>query len=96
VHACLGPDLVCDWDVVQSLVFEMGVPVTDCDLVLVEKGKVQHGWAVVVDWVRNECVRGVCKTKIYYIADVDQVLGSLGGLAASLRSAVLLVYVACN
>jgi len=37
--------------VVQGLVFEMGVPVTDCDLILVEEGKVQHSWPAVVDWV---------------------------------------------
>jgi len=57
--------------VVQGLVFEVGVPVADYDLVLVEEGKVQHDWPAVVGWVRSECVRGVCKTKICCIADVD-------------------------
>jgi len=31
-----------------TLVFEVGVPVADCDLVLVEEGKVQHGWSAIV------------------------------------------------
>ena len=81
---------------VQSLVFKVGVPVADCDVVLVEEGKVQHGWSAIVDWVRSECVGGVCETKICCIADVDQVLGPLGGLAAGLLSGVVFVHVACN
>jgi len=82
--------------VVQSLVFEVGVPVTDYDLVLVEEGKVQHSWSAVVDWVRSECVGGVCKAKICCIADVYQVLGPLGRLTAGLPSGVVLVHVACD
>jgi len=57
--------------VVQGLVFEVGVPVADCDLVLVKEGKVQYGWPAVVGWVRSECVGDVCKTKISCIAYVD-------------------------
>jgi len=36
---------------VQSLVFEVGVPVADYDLVLLEEGKVQHRWPAIIDWV---------------------------------------------
>jgi len=57
--------------VVQSLMFEVGMPVADCDLVLVEEGKVQHGWPAVVDSVRSECVGGISQAKICRIADVD-------------------------
>ena len=71
VHAHLVPGLVSDWGMVQSLVFEVGVPVADCDLVLVEEGKVQHGWPAVIDWVRSECVGDVGQAKICCIADVD-------------------------
>jgi len=52
-------------------VFEVGVPVADCDLVLVEESKVQHGWPITVDWVRSERVGGVGQVKICCIADVD-------------------------
>jgi len=72
------------------------VPVPDCDLVLVEEGKVQHGWPAVVDWVGGECVGDVCQVKICCVADVYQVLGPLGWLAASLPSGVVLVHVTCN
>jgi len=77
-------------------VFEVSVPVVDCDLVLVEKSKVHHGWPVVVDWVRSQCVGGVCKGKICCIADVYQVLGPLGWLAAGFPSEMVLVHVACD
>jgi len=82
--------------VVQSLVFEVGVPVAGCDSVLVEESKVQHGWPTVVDWVRSECVGGVCKSKVGCIVDVYQVSGPLGWLVARLPSGVVLVYVTCN
>jgi len=82
--------------VVQSLVFEVGIPVADSNLVLVVEGKVQHGWSAVVDWVRSEYVGGVCKAKICCIADVDQVLGPLGWLATGFLSRVLLVHVTCD
>jgi len=57
--------------VVQSLVFEVGMPVPDCDLVLIEEGKVQHSQPAIVDWVRGKCVGGVCEATICCIADVD-------------------------
>ena len=56
---------------VQSLVFESGMPVADCNLVLVEEGKVQHGWFAVGDWVRSECVGSISQANICCIADVD-------------------------
>ena len=74
----------------------MGVPVADCNLVLVKVGKVQHGWLVVVDWARSEYVGGTGKAEICCIADVDYVLSPLGGLAAGLPSGVVFVHVACN
>jgi len=74
----------------------VGVPVVYCNLVLVAEGKVQHSWPAVIDWVRSECVGAVCKAKIRCIADVDQVLGPLGGLAAGLPSGMVLVHVTCN
>jgi len=82
--------------VVQSLVFGVGVPVADCDLLLVEEGKVQHDWFAIVDWVRSECIGGVCEAKISCVADVDQVLGLLGWLAAGFPSGVVLVHVTCD
>jgi len=81
---------------VQGLLFKVGVPVADYDLVLVEESKVQHSWSVIVDCVRSQCVGCVCKMKICYIVDVWQVLGPLGGLAASLPSGVVLVHVTCD
>jgi len=56
---------------VQSLVFKVGVPVGNCDLVLVEEDKVWYGWPVVVGWVGSEYVRGVSQAKIFCMADVD-------------------------
>jgi len=47
------------------------VPVPDCDVVLVEKDKVQHGWPIVVNWIEGGYVGGVCKAKICCIAEVD-------------------------
>jgi len=52
-------------------VFKVGVPVPDCDVILLEGGKVQYGWPVVLDWVRSEFVGGVSQAKICCIADVD-------------------------
>jgi len=57
--------------VVQGLVFEVGMPVSDCNVFLVEEGKVQYGWPAVIDWVRSECVGGVRQAKICCIADVN-------------------------
>jgi len=57
--------------VVQGLVFEVGMPVSDYNLFLVEEGEVQYGWPAVVDWVRSECVGGVGQAKICCIADID-------------------------
>jgi len=57
--------------VVQSLVFQVGVPVPDCDMVLVEASKVQHDWPVVVDWVGGGCVGGVRDAEVCCIGDVD-------------------------
>ena len=49
VHAYFGPGLVWDWGVVQDLVFEVGMPVSDCNVFLVAEGKVQYGWPAVID-----------------------------------------------
>jgi len=57
--------------VVQGLVFEVGMPVPDCNVFLVEEGKVQYGWSAVVDWVGSEHVGGVSQAKICCIADVN-------------------------
>jgi len=46
------------------------VPVVDCDLVLVEEGKVQHSWSAVGDWVGSERIEGISQAKICRIADV--------------------------
>jgi len=81
---------------VQSLVFGVGMPVADCDLVLVEEGKVQYCWPTVVHWDGSEYIGGVCEAKICYIADLDQVLGPLGWLAAGFPSGVVFVHVTCD
>jgi len=49
----------------------VGVPVPNCDVFLVEEGKVQDGWPVVVDSVGGGYVSSVCEAKICSIADVD-------------------------
>jgi len=71
VRACLAPRLVQNKGLVQGLVFEMGVPVSDCDLIMVEEGEGQHSWPVVIDWVRGEYVGGVGQAKVCCVADVD-------------------------
>ena len=81
---------------VQSLLFKVGVPVSDYHLVFIEEGKIQHRWPAVVDWVRSECVGGVSKAKMCSLADVDQVLSPLGRLAADFPSRVVFVHVTCD
>jgi len=47
------------------------VLVPNYDVFLVEEGKVQYSWPLIVDWVGGGYVGGVCEVKVYCIADVD-------------------------